>query len=340
MERKPRVSVVGATGLVGREIVRILEARRFPLSELTLFASSRSAGETCDFLGDPIRVQELKREDFLANTDIALCSAGRKVSEVMRNWSAEAEVIVVDNSSAFRMDADVPLVVPEINPEALNCHSGYVANPNCSTIQLVMALHPIREAFGLRRVAVATYQSVSGAGNKGIEELSAQSISLFNQVTMPEPEVFPTRIAFNVIPQIGSLLENGFSEEEMKVVHETRKILDAPHLPVTCTAVRVPVFAVHCEAVLLETEKDVQPSEIREVLSDFPGVLVTDGEDPCLYPTPVGCVERDEVFVGRIRRDPFGPCWYSLWVVSDNLWKGAALNAVQIAEHLRLCDLL
>ncbi len=330
----PRVSVVGATGLVGRKILEKLEQRRFPVSELHLFASERSAGATVEVFGDPVRVEKLTREAFLANTDIALASAGKDVSTLLREWARGSGAVVVDNSSAFRMDPEVPLVVPEINPDDAFRHSGYIANPNCSTIQLVIVLKPILDRFGLRRVVVSTYQSVSGAGQKGIDELSTQAIALFNQAKI-ESKVFPRQIAFNSIPQIGKFSDYGYTEEELKVTHETRKILGVPTLGVSCTAVRVPTFACHSESVTIETESTPTVDELREALAGFPGLRVMDDTADGIYPVPLDGVEEDDVLVGRIRRDiSGGDNAFNLWIVADNILKGAALNAVQIAELL------
>jgi len=331
---QPRVSVVGATGLVGRKILEKLEQRRFPVGEVRLFASERTAGTTMEVFGDTVRVEKLTREAFLANTDIALASAGQDVSMLLREWTRGSNTVVVDNSSAFRMDPEVPLVVPEINPEDAFRHSGYIANPNCSTIQLVIVLKPILDRFGLRRVIVSTYQSVSGAGQKGIDELSSQSISLFNQIRV-ESKVFPRQIAFNAIPQIGKFLDNGYTEEEMKVTNETRKILGLPGLGVSCTAVRVPTFACHSESVTVETDASPSVSELREALAGFPGLRVMDDPGEAVYPVPIDGVEEDDVLVGRIRKDvSAGENAFNLWIVADNILKGAALNAVQIAELL------
>ena len=334
MSNGTRLSIVGATGLVGREILRLVEERGFEHGELTLFASSRSAGEEVFFGGRRLLVRELTKEDFLASTDLALCSAGSAVSYNLREWVPGSDVVVVDNSSAFRMDPAVPLVVPEVNPEALLEHSGYIANPNCSTIQLVVALKPLHDAFELKRVVASTYQSVSGAGQGGMSELSAQSIALFNQGTV-EQEVFPRRIAFNLVPHIGPFDDEGYTDEEMKVTHETRKILGIPELGISCTAVRVPVFAGHAESVMVELGRDAEVGEVREALSAFPGVRVMDDPAAEEYPTPVDCVQKEEVLVGRIRRDPSGRRSFHLWIVADNLGKGAALNTLQIAEKLR-----
>jgi aspartate-semialdehyde dehydrogenase len=333
MKKLPRVSIVGATGLVGRSLLELLAIRKFPLSELTLFASSRSAGTTLEYLDDELEVLELTPEAFHENTDLALCSAGRKVSYMVRDWIEGTDIVVVDNSSAFRMNDEVPLVVPEVNPEALEGHNGYIANPNCSTIQLVMALKPIHDNFGLRRVVVSTYQSVSGAGQAGIDELSSQTVALFNQEEH-EPKVFPYQIAFNAIPQIGPFGLEGYSEEEIKATHETRKILGLPELGISCTAVRIPTFACHGESVMVETEQETSPEELRKVMSAFPGLKVVDVPADNLYPVPTMTVDLDDVFVGRVRRDLSAPNSFHLWIVADNVLKGAALNTVQIAETL------
>ncbi len=319
--------------MVGREILRLLQDRRFPMKELTLFASSRSAGQEVEFGGERLAVEALTREAFLANTDLALSSAGKAISENLRRWVENTSITVVDNSSAFRMDPGVPLVVPEVNPEDLTEDSRYIANPNCSTIQLVVVLKPLHDAFGLKRVVVSTYQSVSGAGRKGMDELSGQVRSLFNaqEVTV---EHFPQRIAFNCIPHIGAFEEEGYTEEEMKVTRECRKILHMPRLNVACTAVRVPVFTCHAESLLVEFRQKASVEEITKVLNEAKGILVADDVARSLYPTPAHCVETPEVHVGRIRRDLSGKNAFLLWIVADNLWKGAALNTVQIAETL------
>lgn len=331
MEKTPRVSIVGATGLVGRTILAKLEERKFPLRELTLFASSRSAGVELSFRGEELEVVPLTREAFLESTDLALASAGRNVSAFLKKWVAGTDKVVVDNSSAFRMDPEVPLVIPEVNPAALASHSGYIANPNCSTIQLVMVLKPILDAFGIKRVVVSTYQSVSGAGQKGIEELSQQTINLLNLRTF-KVETFPHQIAFNLIPQIGTFDNLGYTDEEMKAVNETRKILGEPNLPIACTCVRVPTFSCHALSVMVETKKDASVEELRAVLSAFPGVTVIDNPLTHEYPLNLHAVEQDNVFVGRIRKDLAFPACFHMWIVADNVLKGAALNAVQIAE--------
>jgi aspartate-semialdehyde dehydrogenase len=333
MSRYKRVSVVGATGLVGRTVVELLERRDFPFEKLTLFASPRSVGEEVFCKGTRYLVEELTKEAFIEKTDLALASAGKPVSTLLKEWVKGTGIVVVDNSSAFRMDPDVPLVVPEINPGAAFAHKGYIANPNCTTIQLVMALKPIADGFGLKRVVVSSYQSVSGAGQKGVNELSEQSIAIFNQRPI-EQKVFPRQIAFNAVPQIGPFGSNGYTDEEMKVTHETRKILGLADLNVSCTAVRVPTFSCHAECVMIETERTTSPEELRAALRAFPGVRVVDDPAAGEYPVPLDGIGVDEVLVGRLRQDLSAPNSYLLWLVADNILKGAALNAVQIAELL------
>jgi aspartate-semialdehyde dehydrogenase len=333
MEKSNRIAVVGATGLVGRNILEVMEQRDFPFDELTLFASARSAGEKIMFKGKKYVVQELTREAFCARTDIALASAGRKVSYLLRDWLEGTEIVVVDNSSAFRMHDSVPLVVPEVNGEVVKNHGGYIANPNCSTIQLVMALKPIHDAFGLRRVVVSTYQSVSGAGQAGIDELSGQTVAMFNHQEYGNT-VFPHRIAFNAIPRIGPFGFEGYTEEELKATNETRKILDLPDLGLSCTCVRISTFACHAESVMVETLSEPSVAELREAIGAFPGVKVIDDPRDEKYPVPSMAMGIDDVLVGRIRKDISAPHSYHLWVVADNILKGAALNTVQIAELL------
>jgi len=333
MAKKPRVSVVGATGLVGRSILQVLNERDFPMEELTLFASARSVGQEVYFRGRRLLVKELTKEAFLEHTDLALASAGSEVSGLLKSWVGGTGIVVVDNSSAFRMHDDVPLIVPEINPGDIGKHAGYIANPNCSTIQLVMVLKPIADRFGLERVVVSTYQSVSGAGQKGMDELSGQTIALFNQKPIRKG-LFPKRIAFNVIPQIGSFCHEGYTDEEMKVTNETRKILGMPGLGISCTAVRIPTFACHAESVTLQTEAEPTVEQIRRTLRRFDGVAVIDSRAGAKYPTLIEGVDRGEVLAGRIRKDISAPRSYNLWVVADNILKGAALNTVQIAELL------
>jgi aspartate-semialdehyde dehydrogenase len=327
------VAICGATGIVGREFVRILEQRNFPLRELRLLVSERSAGKTSlTFRGEALPVHETTREAF-RGAEIALFSAGAGVSREMAPRAAAEGAVVIDNSSAWRMESNVPLVVPEVNADDIREHRGIIANPNCSTIQMVVALNPLHRANPLRRVIVDTYQSVSGAGGKGIDELNEQTAA----VLAGRPariEVQPRRIAFNVIPHIDVLMDDGYYKEEWKMIHETRKIMHLPDLPVSATCVRVPVAIGHSEAVHAEFERPMSPAEARALLAEAPGIALVDNPAEGLYPLPVEAAGRDEVFVGRIRRDASHPNGLALWVVSDNVRKGAALNAVQIAERL------
>ncbi|MDP8225288.1 MAG: aspartate-semialdehyde dehydrogenase [Candidatus Lernaella stagnicola] len=327
------VAVVGATGLVGGQILEILAERNFPVGEVRLLASERSAGKRVDFGGEELPVQILT-EDSFADIDIALFSAGAAISLKFAPAAAAAGAVVVDNTSAFRYEDDVPLVVPEVNPDAVDGYTArrIVANPNCSTIQMLVALKPLHDKAKIKRVVVATYQSVSGAGMDAIDELANQSISLFNAKPITA-EVFPHQIAFNCLPQIDVFMEGGYSKEEMKMIWETHKILD-PTIQVSPTAVRVPTFACHAEAVNVEFENPLSPDEARALLADFPGVVVLDDPAKGVYPLGSECVGHDEVFVGRIRVDPSLPHGLNMWIVSDNLRKGAATNTVQIAELL------
>jgi aspartate-semialdehyde dehydrogenase len=328
------VAVVGATGAVGQTMLAILEQRQFPIGQLSVLASERSAGDTIEFAGKKITVQDLATFDP-AGVDFALFSAGGSISKEFAPKFAAAGAIVIDNSSAFRMDDDVPLVVSEVNPEALqNIPRGIVANPNCSTMQMLVAIAPIHRAVGIRRINVATYQSVSGAGRSALEELGRQTANILS-FQDPNPQRFPVQIAFNLIPHIDEFLDNGYTKEEMKLVWETRKILGDQHIMVNPTAVRVPVFYGHSEAVHLETIGKITASEARALLEHAPGVSVVDERAAGGYPTPVTHASgHDAVFVGRIREDVSCENGLNLWVVSDNIRKGAALNAVQIAELL------
>jgi aspartate-semialdehyde dehydrogenase len=330
-----RVVVVGATGNVGREILNILAERQFPLDEVAAVASSRSIGGEIDFgdSGETLRVKNLEHFDF-AGWDIALFAAGSDVSKVYAPKAAGVGCTVIDNSSLFRMDPDVPLIVPEVNPQAI---AGYtrkniIANPNCSTAQLVVALKPLHDAARIKRVVVATYQSVSGTGKKGMDELFEQSRNIFVGDTS-EPNVYPKQIAFNVIPQAGDFLDDGSTTEEWKMVVETKKILD-PSIKLTATCVRVPVFVSHSEAVNIEFENEISADEARDILREAPGVMVVDKREDGGYVTPVEAVGEYATYVSRIREDSTVENGLSLWVVSDNLRKGAALNAVQVAELL------
>lgn len=332
MAQSKSVAIVGATGAVGKEILSILEERDFPVKNLRLLASERSAGKTLVFKDETLEVEELTDESF-AGIDIALFSAGGAVSQEFCPVAIAEGTICVDNTSAFRMDKEVPLVVPEVNPEEIKNHKGLIANPNCSTIQMVGVLKPIHDALGLKRVIVSTYQSVSGVGTQGILELEDQvkDISKGRPVTSKN---FTSQIAFNAIPHIDSFIENGFTKEEMKMINETRKILNHPDLAITATTVRVPVIRAHSESVNVETEKDIDVSDLKDLLADTPGVSLIDDPSSNKYPLAVNASGKDDIFVGRIRRDESVERGFHLWIVSDNLRKGAALNAVQIAELL------
>lgn len=331
-ERRFTVAVVGATGAVGETMLNILAERKFPVGRIVALASERSAGGEVEFAGDKIKVQDLATFDP-KGVDIALFSAGGSVSKEYGPKFAAAGAVVIDNSSAFRYDDDVPLVVSEVNPEAAkNRPRGIIANPNCSTMQLLVALAPLHREYGIERVNVATYQSVSGAGRSALEELGRQTGALLN-FQDADPQRFPVQIAFNLIPHIDDFLDNGFTKEEMKLVWETRKILGDDSIQVNPTAVRVPVFYGHAEAVAIETKKKVTPEAARALLEASPGVEVVDERVPGGYPTPVTHASgNDAVYVGRIREDLSHPRGLNLWVVADNIRKGAALNAVQVAE--------
>jgi aspartate-semialdehyde dehydrogenase len=330
-----RVAVVGATGNVGRELFNILAERQFPLDDVAAVASSRSTGTVIDFgdSGEELKVRNLEHFDF-SGWDIALFAAGAEASKAYAPKAAAAGCTVIDNSSLFRMDPDVPLIVPEVNSDAI---AGYtrkniIANPNCSTAQLVVALKPLHDVAKIRRVVVATYQSVSGTGKAAMDELFEQSRNIFVGDSNT-PVVYPKQIAFNVIPQCDVFLDDGSTKEEWKLVVETKKILD-PSIKLTATCVRVPVFVGHSEAVNIEFENEISADDARDILREAPGVLVVDKREPGGYITPVECVGDYATYVSRIREDPTVENGLSLWVVSDNLRKGAALNAVQIAELL------
>ena len=332
------VAVVGATGAVGREMLSTLEARDFPAGKVVALASARSAGTAVPFKGGELPVRELTEESF-KGIDLALFSAGGGTSEKFAPHAVKSGCVVVDNSSAWRMDERCPLVVPEVNPQALAGHKGIIANPNCSTIQMVVVLEPLHKAAGITRVVVSTYQAVSGTGQKAITELETQVRQMFNMIE-PEAKVYPHRIAFNCLPQIDVFLDNGYTKEEMKMVWETVKIMGDPGIKVTATTVRVPVFYGHSEALNVEFARPLSAREARAVLSVAPGVAVLDNPAEKIYPMPIHAAGEDEVFVGRIREDESRANTLNMWVVSDNIRKGAALNAVQIAERLVQDDLL
>jgi aspartate-semialdehyde dehydrogenase len=330
-----KVAMVGATGAVGETLLSILAEREFPVSELVPLASERSAGGKADFAGKQVTVRNLADYDF-AGIDIVFFSAGGAVSREHAPRAAAAGAVIIDNTSEFRYDDDVPLVVSEVNPEAIAGYTrrGIIANPNCSTMQMLVALAPIHRAAGIERINVATYQSVSGAGRSGMEELGRQTAALLN-FQDAEPKKFPAQIAFNLIPHIDSFQDNGYTKEEMKMVWETRKILGDERIQVNPTAVRVPVFYGHAEAVHVETREKLSAEAARALLEQAPGVEVVDAREPGGYPTPAGhAAGSDPVYVGRIREDISHPRGLDLWVVADNIRKGAALNAVQVAELL------
>jgi len=326
------VAVAGATGAVGNEMISILEEREFPVTEIKLLASDRSEGKKLEFGGKDITVTKTDSNSF-NGIDIALFSAGADRSKEFASLAVKAGAIVIDNSSAFRMAPEVPLVVPEVNPHAIARHKGIIANPNCSTIQMVVALKPIHDAVRIKRIVVSTYQSVSGTGKEAIEELSQETRDIFNCREV-KCQVYPHQIAFNCLPQIDTFEENRYTKEEMKMVNETRKILEDDTIAITATAVRVPVFYGHSESVNIETEKKLTADEARELLSNASGVKVVDNIDALEYPLAVKAASKDEVFVGRIREDESIEKGLNLWIVSDNIRKGAALNAIQIAEIL------
>jgi len=326
------VAVVGATGAVGNEMIATLEQRNFPVEKLRLFASERSEGKKLEFHGNEIPVESLNESSF-KGIDIALFSAGAERSKIWAPIAAKSGCVVVDNSSQWRMDPEVPLIVPEVNSHDLKWHKGIIANPNCSTIQMVVVLKPIHDAAKIKRVVVTTFQSVSGTGKKAMDELLQQTADILNSKEA-KCNVYPHQIAFNVLPHIDKFLENGYTKEEMKMVNETRKIMGDNSIRLTATTVRVPVFRCHSESLNIETEKKITPNEVRAVLSKAPGIVVFDAPEKNVYPIPVDAAGKDETYVGRIRADESIENGINMWIVADNLRKGAALNAVQIAEKL------
>lgn len=333
------VAVVGATGAVGQEIIKNLEERRFPVKEVRFLASARSAGKTVHFCGKDHQIQEATPDAF-SGVDIAFFSAGGKVSEQLAEEAVRRGTVVIDNTNAFRMNPDVPLIVPEVNREKIKEHQGIIANPNCSTIQMVVALKPLYEHYGIERVIVSTYQAVSGSGQEGIDELEQQTKASLAGEDVPcklmpvgkLPKRYP--ISFNALPQCDVGLENGYTLEEMKMVQETKKIFDDEQVEVTATCVRVPVFRGHSESIYVELSRDFDLDEVREDLRRGAGIVVEDDLENQIYPTPLAVTGQHEVFVGRIRRDLAHPRGLNMWVVADNLLKGAATNAVHIAENL------
>ncbi len=333
-----RVAVVGATGAVGNLMIQVLEERSFPVSEIKLLASARSIGKKLSFRGETFPVEELK-EDSFKGVQLALFSAGGGISRKFAPIAAKAGCVVVDNSSAFRMNPEFPLVVPEVNPHALGDHPTIIANPNCSTIQMVVALKPIYDAVGIKRIVVTTFQAVSGTGKRAIEELRLQVADLMAGREVKK-EIYPQQIAFNCFPHIGAFLENGFTEEEMKMLNETRKIFEDEEIRVCATTVRVPVFYGHSESVNIETGKPISVERVRELLAAAPGVVLVDDPSQLCYPVPLQAAGTDDTLVGRIRKDPSVENGLAMWVVADNIRKGAASNAVQIAEILADRNLL
>lgn len=328
-----RVAVLGATGLVGREMLKTLEERNFPVEELIPLASPRSAGSAVLYKGEEITVQAVNADSF-KNVDIALFSAGGGTSKVWAPVAAKSGAVVIDNSSAWRMDENVPLVVPEINPEDALKHKGIIANPNCSTIQALVAIWPLHKEAGLLYMNISTYQSVAGTGIKALETLKKEAKDINEGNNISESGVYPHQIAFNLLPHIGAFDEEGISEEEWKMVNESRKIMHLPDLRVSGITVRVPVFRCHGESVTALFDKELTPERAREILSSAPGVTLADDPAKAVYPMPVDVAGKDNVYVGRIRRDTGLDNALAMWVVGDNLRKGAALNAVQIAELL------
>lgn len=322
------VAVVGATGLVGRKMTQVLEEHKFPVKTLTPLASKRSVGKEITFRGEKIKVKELTPGSF-KGIEIALFSAGATVSKEFAPIAAKAGTVVIDNSSAWRMDPEIPLVVPEVNRDDIFKHHGIIANPNCSTIQMVVALKPLHDKYRIRRVVVSTYQSVTGAGQKGVDQLDEELGK-----KKGETHKFPHKIAFNCLPHIDVFREDGYTKEEFKMIFETTKIMGDDSIKVSPTCVRVPVFGGHSESVNLEFEKPYELKDVLALLRKSPGIIVEDDPSKNVYPMPINAYDKDEVFVGRIRRDDSAPNALNMWIVSDNIRKGAATNAVQIAEEL------
>lgn len=330
--KKLNVAIVGATGLVGQEFIKVLLQRRFPMASLQLLASDRSAGKTILVDSREVEVMETTAHSF-ARVDVALFSAGAQVSQYYAPLAAKSGAVVIDNSAAFRMEPGVPLVVPEVNFEDVRKHRGIIANPNCSTIQMVVALYPIHRVNPIRRIVVDTYQSVSGTGAAAIEELTTQTKKIIGGGSAI-PHVYPHQIAFNLLPEIDVFLDNGYSREEWKMIQESRKIMHDQDISISATCVRVPVFIGHSEAIHIELSRPMNADEARAILADAPGVKVLDDPEVSLYPQPWSVEGTDDVYVGRIRSDVSHPNGLAMWVVADNLRKGAALNAVQIAEGM------
>jgi aspartate-semialdehyde dehydrogenase len=326
------VAILGATGAVGQTMIKVLEERNFPINEIKFLASERSAGKEVEYMGIKYKVEAVSENSF-KDVDIALFSAGGERSKKWAPIAASMGAVVIDNSSAFRMDPEVPLVVPEVNPEDVKWHKGIIANPNCSTIQMVVALYPIHKVKRIKRIIVATYQAVSGAGSTAIQDLENETKAIL-EGKYYYPQALPHHIAFNVIPRIDNFEPNGYTKEEMKMINETRKIMHEPDIKVSPTCVRVPVYVGHSEAVTIETDLPITAEEAKEILKNSPGVIVEDDPINNVYPVPIEVAGKDDVFVGRIRKDAGFENGLSMWIVGDNLRKGAATNAVQIAELL------
>ncbi|MBW4657494.1 MAG: aspartate-semialdehyde dehydrogenase [Drouetiella hepatica Uher 2000/2452] len=332
MPRPYRVAILGATGAVGTELLSILEQRRFPIANLKLLASPRSAGQRLKFSGEDLIVEALDNRAF-ENVDLVLASAGGSISKIWAPKAVEAGAVVIDNSSAFRMDEQVPLVIPEVNPEAAIAHQGIIANPNCTTILMAVAIYPLHQAQPIRRIVAATYQSASGAGARAMEEVKVQALAIL-QGQQPKTEIFPYPLAFNLFPHNTKLNDLGYCEEEMKMVNETRKIFGVPGLRITPTCIRVPVLRAHSEAINLEFDQPFSAVQAREILNHAPGVQVVEDWGANYFPMPIDATGKDDVLVGRIRQDISNPNGLELWLSGDQIRKGAALNAVQIAELL------
>lgn len=334
-----KLAVVGATGVVGQKMIEVLEEKKLPIDEYVFFASKRSAGKTLKFMNDVYCIKELKEDSLTDNFDFALFSAGGDTSLKFAPIAAQNGCIVIDNSSAFRMEPTVPLIVPEVNCEEIKNHNGIIANPNCSTIQAVIALKPLDDAFTIKRIVYSTYQAVSGAGSKGIHDLENGIKNYYENLNNTNSnsytlEKFPHPIFNNCLPHIDKFLENGYTKEEEKMINETRKILNKPNLAITATTVRVPVFNCHCESINIEFEKEFELNEVFNILKNAPGIIIQDKPDENLYALPSMTSECNEVFVSRIRRDFSIKNGLNIWVVADNIRKGAATNAVQILEKL------
>jgi len=332
VSKKYNVAVLGATGMVGGVMMKVLEERNFPVDRFLPLASSRTAGQAVSFRGREYTVEEAKPESF-RGIDIGLFSAGAKVSKVFAPEAARAGAVVIDNTSQFRMDPEVPLIVPEVNGHVIKRHKGIIANPNCSTAQMVLPLKPIYDAAGIKRIVVSTYQSTSGWGKEAVEELREQTRAFIDGKPV-QVKYLPKQIAFNCFPHIDVFLDSGYTKEEIKMVNETRKILEDDTIAVTATCVRIPVMISHSEAVNIETKKKISVNEVKKLLSKFPTVRVLDDPSKAEYPTPLECAGSDETFVGRIREDVSVKNGIDMWVVSDNLRRGAATNAVLIAERM------